>query len=123
MIEKAIKGVVEAGLNELERLRTQAADLAKEADRTLARARADIAALLKSAEDVNVKTLERFQGLLTTEFAVYKRENRANPFFVLQVDHGGYHQFRGVVGPQLLEPGKYRALLLIERAGPLEEGR
>ena len=70
-----------------------------------------------------MRTLERFQGLLTTEFPVYSREGGRNPAFILQVDHCGSHEFRGVVGPQLLEAGTYRALLLLERVGPLEEGR
>lgn len=123
MIEKAIKGIVDAGRAELTRLQEDVQGVGKRAAAEVARALAEIDGLIKLAEDVNVKTLERFQGLLTTEFPVYRFENGANPFFVLQVDHGGHHALRGVVGPGLLEPGKYRALLLIERVGPLEDGR
>lgn len=123
MIEKAIKGIVDAGRAELVRLQADVQGVGKRAQAEVARAEAEIAGLIKLAADVNVNTLERFQGLLITEFPVYRRENATNPYLALQVDHGGYHQLRGVVGPELLEPGKYRALLLIERVGPLEDGR
>jgi hypothetical protein len=123
MIDKAIKGIIGDGLDSLERLRGHAESVAKDAEQVLLRARADIAALVKMSEDVNVKTLERFQGLLTVEFPVHKRDNGANPYLVLQVDSGGYHQLKGVLGPQQLESGQYRALVLIERVGPLEHGR
>ena len=123
MIEKAIKGIVDAGSAELIRLQEDVQGVGKRAAAEVARAQAEIAGLIKLAEDVDVKTLERFQGLLTTEFQVYRREHGTNPFFSLQVDNSGHYQLRGVVGPELLEPGKYRALLLIERVGPMEDGR
>lgn len=123
MIDKAIKGIIGDGLDSLEGLRLQAESVVKGAAVVLQHARADIAALVKMSEDVNVKTLERFQGLLTVEFPIYKRDHGANPSLVLQVDQGGYHLLKGVLGPQQLESGQYRALVLIERVGPLENGR
>jgi hypothetical protein len=120
MIEKAIKGIVDKWTEELLRLEVQVGDVGRHAATAVARAKDDIAALLKMAEDVNVKTLERFQGMLTTDFQVYKSENGAPPFFSLQVGHGGYHELRGVLGPEIQEAGKYRALVLIERVGPGE---
>lgn len=123
MLDKAIKAVIESGRQELERLLARTAATAREAGEQVERAKADINGLAKMAEDVSAKALERFQGILTTEFVVYDSPSSENPSLVLQVGHGGHHLLRGMLGADKIEHGKYRALVLIERIGPLEEGR
>lgn len=116
MFKKAIEAVVKDGIEELRQMEENSKRAIERAAEIVATRKSEIEALVVLAKEVPEKVFDRYSNILICEFPLHSQNAGRMGDIGLRLN--GYHAcLHGIMGPDDFKPGKYRAVVLLERMG------
>lgn len=113
MFQKTIEAIISQGIKGLEALKKEAASTATEAQEQVQRCQSEIQSLVNLGKQVPEKVFDRYGHVLIGTFE-HDRQSSEGLYAVLQT-HYAQTQLKGLMGSEDLKPGKYRAIVLLEK--------
>jgi len=112
MFQKAIRDVIEQGIRNLEEKSSDIAAEAKRAQEVVERCKGEICSLVTLSEDVQEKIFDRYSKVMVATIEFNPPVDSFYPRIGLV--YGREVQLNGLMGPEGVKPGKYRAIVLLE---------
>lgn len=113
MFQKSIEAIIAQGVRGLEALKKEAAATATEAQEQVQRCQSEIQTLVNLGKQVPEKVFDRYGCVLIGTFDHYN-QSPSGMYASLRMSNSEV-QLRGLMGPEDLKPGKYRAIVLLEK--------
>jgi hypothetical protein len=113
MFQKTIESIISEGVKGLEALKKAAADKGAEAAAQVQRCQSEIQSLVNLGKQVPDKVFDRYGHVLIGTFEQYNQSS-SGLYAVLQIGQS-QTQLKGLMGSEDLKPGKYRAIVLLEK--------
>lgn len=113
MFQKTIEAIISEGVKGLEALKRQAAEKAVEAQAHVQRCQSEIQSLVNLGKQVPEKVFDRYGHVLVGTFE-HCNKSPAGLYAVLRTSQAET-QLRGLMGSEDIGPGRYRAIVLLEK--------
>jgi hypothetical protein len=113
-MNKALKAIIEEGVNELEELAERSVKREERARSVIERCKADMTALVRFAEDLPQAMLDKMSLVMTTDFS-FEGNYGSGAWASLEVK-GQRQMLRGMFGSSDEKlAGKYRAIVILSK--------
>lgn len=113
MFQKTIEAIISEGVKGLEALKKGAADKAAEAAAQVQRCQSEIQSLVNLGKQVPEKVFDRYGHVLIGTFE-HQSQSLSGLYAELRTNQA-ITQLKGLMGSEDLKPGKYRAIVLLEK--------
>lgn len=111
MFRKSIEGIIAEGVKNLQSQAERVARRGVEAQEEVTRCAEQVKALIRLAQEVPEKVFDRYSSVMITTMDM--RTDQPAGYLSIRTNNGDW-QLHGVMGPEAIKAGKYRAIVLLE---------